>query len=542
MAKGFIIALKKDEYNDSRYKFFNMEQIDCDTNTIITKGKTFGYKLDVFKSSQVINLDASRSFKWLASVFNNPKSSGDVKLELAQPIYTENKEWLFIKIDATFITNLQNMGCKTPQSLVSKLYEWFANLENFELLNDFSWRNGSIGLEGKNALKAHRLPASECKEITAEEINRILTEGIKEFAENTSSRAPASAANPSIGKVSISQLDPDDIIDKLRKKIVGQDKFIQDVVDTMFMNQEVIDTGDPNLLKTHKANIFIDGPTGTGKTFLMEELCNHLSLPMVIVSATSFSTVGYKGADLESVLIQLLDAAGGNLELAERGVIALDEFDKLGNNNQHNELAIRKGIQEELLTYLSGAKFRIRYKDKDIDFDTSKITFVAMGAFTNLRKRKIAEKDKNSSSINGFGASLKSRENDEDRTYIIEHKDYVEEGIMEELIGRFTTLTNTKAWTKKSLVMLMKTSDASPLIGTQKLVSYKGKTLETSDDVLELIAELALEMSTGARALSVIFNPITRALMRKIRSKDEAVITLSPELVSLVKEQRRRSY
>ena len=178
----------------------------------------------------------------------------------------------------------------------------------------------------------------------------------------------------------------------------------------MFMNQEVIDTGDPNLLKTHKANIFIDGPTGTGKTFLMEELCNHLSLPMVIVSATSFSTVGYKGADLESVLIQLLDAAGGNLELAERGVIALDEFDKLGNNNQHNELAIRKGIQEELLTYLSGAKFRIRYKDKDIDFDTSKITFVAMGAFTNLRKRKIAEKDKNSSSINGFGASLKSRE------------------------------------------------------------------------------------------------------------------------------------
>ena len=164
-----------------------------------TKGKSFGYKLDKFTNSQVINLDASKSFKWLTSVFNNPNSSGDVRLEFAQTIYTEKKEFLLIKIDAPFITNLQDIGCKTPQSLVSKLHEWFANLDDFKLLTNYSYAHlGSF--DGKNALMARRLPASECKAITTEEINRILTEGTKEIAVNTTRRAPTGAANPNIGK------------------------------------------------------------------------------------------------------------------------------------------------------------------------------------------------------------------------------------------------------------------------------------------------------------------------------------------------------
>jgi len=240
------------------------------------------------------------------------------------------------------------------------------------------------------------------------------------------------SSNENIDSSSTGKIDVIEIKKKIRKKVIGQDRAIDDVVNNIFFNQRYIDTGDRDLLR-NKANIILDGSTGTGKTFILDEVASEMKLPIHVTGVTNYSTVGYSGDSLTSILYKLLEKADGNLELAERGIVVFDEFDKLGGFS-NNDISMRRALQQELLTFISGTNLNVEYNGQTYSFDTSKLTFIAMGAFTDLRERKIKENEKKYKSSIGFSSN---NEDEIKRMYTITKDDYVAEGLERELVGRF---------------------------------------------------------------------------------------------------------
>lgn len=296
-------------------------------------------------------------------------------------------------------------------------------------------------------------------------------------------------------EIDMSEIDPDSIIAEIKEKIVAQDETIETVVRYIHRNQLIIETHDEESIGRKKGNIIIDGPTGTGKTFIMEEVSSCMKLPMIIREATQYTTTGYRGVELQQMLVDLLKEANGNLEAAQRGIIVLDEFDKLGNGKGDGSLEIRKAVQQDLLTYMSGSKHTIEYKGKSYDFDTSKITFVCLGAFTDYREQH--------------------QENlDETGNYKMYSEDYINAGIMREMVGRFKVMTSTKKYTREALKRILLESTASPirdLIETGK-VTYNTNII-FEEEIVDEIVEYAYAMNTGARSLQTVIGDIENSIL-----------------------------
>ena len=311
------------------------------------------------------------------------------------------------------------------------------------------------------------------------------------------------------------------IKEKLRKKIISQDRAIDDVVNNIYFNQRYIDSGDRDLLR-NKANIILDGSTGTGKTFILEEVANELKLPICVTGITNYSTVGYRGDSLTDILYKLLDKADGNLELAERGIVALDEFDKLGGFAD-NDVSMRRALQQELLTFISGTSLNVEYNGQTYNFDTSKLTFIAMGAFTNLRERKIKENEKKYKSGIGFSSTS---EEDIERKYTITKDDYVSEGLERELVGRFSCLTYTRDLSIEDLERILTESITSPLNGLKITGNIMGCDIVVTPEIIHEIAERAFETNTGARGLIQIVQSLKDVVANDLFSgKKELIIT-----------------
>ncbi len=304
------------------------------------------------------------------------------------------------------------------------------------------------------------------------------------------------ADSETITEIDVSTINPKEVIAKLKKKIIAQDPTVETIVNNIYNNQKIIESNKPNLLDTQKVNIFVDGPTGTGKTLIVKSVSKELNLPIVIIPATIFSAPGYKGADLDEMLKSLLDQTGGNIELAERGVVVLDEFDKLASKGK-NPLEMNKAVQHNLLTYIGGSKIPMEYNGKKIEFDTSRITFICLGAFTDLRDRKIKEAG-------------------EGNTYTITPEDYIEEGILKEMIGRFSLLTSTQGLGREALKQILYESDISPLKGMIETGEIYDKNITVSDDIVDQIVELAYQNKTGARGLQTIINGVRDIVLGNI--------------------------
>ena len=333
------------------------------------------------------------------------------------------------------------------------------------------------------------------------------------------------------------KIDPRKIKSELKKKIICQDRAIDMVVNNIYFNQRIIDIGDEDKLR-NKASILLDGPTGTGKTFIIKQASKKMNLPFVVAPANSFSTVGYRGADITDLLVKLLDQANGDLNLAERGVVALDEFDKIGYSNDDKGLTMNLGVQQELLTFIEGAKYDVEYNGNTYEFDTSKLTIVAMGAFTNLRERKIKENEKKNKPSLGFSGIS---DDNYERTYTITEDDYIGEGLGRELVGRFSCLAFTEELGVEDLERILKESESSPL----KSLIFDGKisgcNVTISDDVIHAIALRAYESNVGARGLNRICKSI-----RDIISNDliDGVpeITITMEHLDKINSFRNRIY
>lgn len=299
-----------------------------------------------------------------------------------------------------------------------------------------------------------------------------------------------------ITEIDISKIDPNQVAQKIKEKVIAQDQTVDTILYNIYNNQYLIENGSDELAE-NKVNIILDGPTGTGKTFILKEVAKNLSIPITISPADMYAVPGYKGAQLEEMLVGLLDQTGGNVELAERGIVVLDEFDKLcakGNKS----LEMHKAIQHNLLTYIGGTKINLEYNGKKIEFDTSKITFICLGAFTDLRERKIRE------------------ELDENNQYLIEPSDYIDAGLERELVGRFSLVAATQALSKENLVRILKESKVSPLKNLIEIGKLYGKDIKYDEVLVEKIAQEAYDTGTGARALQTVVNGIENTILKDI--------------------------
>lgn len=311
-----------------------------------------------------------------------------------------------------------------------------------------------------------------------------------------------------------------DIIEDISDKIVGQEEAIKTIVTNIYYNQVLIDeliTDDGEIdlaeLDSRKVSILLDGSTGTGKTAILKEIADRLGVPIEIVSANSFSETGYVGPTITDILSNLLIQTDGEIELAERGIIVLDEVDKIAGNADFIGRDMKQGVQEELLNFISGGTYDIEDPEDmmgmgTIPFDTSCLTFIMMGAFTGIRDKKL--KELNKKPIGFSDESNKSKE----LTYEVTPQDYIDYGLMREFFGRIKVITNTKTYTKEDLKTILTTSKISPLINFKKTAQMQGyENVEYTDKFIDLLADKAYKMGTGARALQTIMAEIQNEML-----------------------------
>ncbi|MBR1413847.1 MAG: AAA family ATPase [Bacilli bacterium] len=344
-------------------------------------------------------------------------------------------------------------------------------------------------------------------------------------------------------------IDVNRIIDEISSKIVGQEEAIRTLVANIYYNQLLIESleqkeiDNPLLLDSSKITILLDGSTGTGKTAIMKDIATKFGLPIVITNSNSFSETGYVGPTITDLLEKLIHQANGDIELAQKGIIVLDEIDKLAVNTNIVGRDMKQGVQEELLGFISGGEYEVVLGNgpfaERIDFDTSKLTFILSGAFTDLRDNLIKKQETKSI---GFSNGL---DNTKDKTYVITPEDYIDYGLKREFFGRIKVLASTKTYMVEDLKEILLSSLISPLKNleeTVKLFGYKGITF--NEEFIDKIAMEAYKMNTGARALQTIISGIQNNLLMALINKDftEDYIDLSINLYKEYEKSRVRKY
>ena len=346
-------------------------------------------------------------------------------------------------------------------------------------------------------------------------------------------------------KMDVSDIDINEIIRQIKDKFIGQDEAVEAVVSNIYANQRIIETGNRDLISTQKASILLDGPTGTGKTAIIKEVADRLSLPMVITSATAYSGTGYVGGSITDILVKLLEKTKGNLELAQRGIVCLDEFDKLGQSpNEGNNLKMKTAVQQELLAFISGTKYDIEYMGKTIEFDTSNLTFIGMGAFTKIRDQKIAERLMQSKNHTiGFASYDESGKEETNNTYVMTEQDYINFGLERELIGRFSLLTSTKAYSIDDYKNILLKSSISPLkMFIEFAKSFGVESVNYDDDFIQMAAEIAYKDNFGARGLQKIISNLKNSLLLEIMNNKTKSINLTTEMLKKSEQKNIRTF
>lgn len=314
-------------------------------------------------------------------------------------------------------------------------------------------------------------------------------------------------------KVDVTESTIWDYIDVLKKKFIGQEEFAEEIFYNLVNNFQLSQMKGVN---AGRSIIFVDGPSGTGKTAITTDIAEKLGVPCVCSSITHYTASGYVGGDLKDLLEQLYEKSNHDLNLAQRGIIILDEFDKVAINGDR-DLSMKQAVQDQLLSLLGGEKYsltvgRSLFGGHDIEFDTSKLTFVCLGAITNLREEKTSNKQ-----TIGFS----TEEKEEDTSYVIKPEDLIKMGLQKELVGRINTFLHTKDYSVEDLEKILRESSISPMVGFEEWAEALGKKVIIDDEVYPLVAEKAYDLNTGARSLQTVMNSIrTRFLKTVLRGKE----------------------